>query len=123
MVLIVDDNEQNLTLLSILLKKIECRFDISKDGLDALAKVESGQYSLVMTDIRMPLMDGCVLCENIKKKHPKLPVIAITAKALPGDKEEILSHGFDGYIEKPIALEQFWEQVLKFVALEESIPG
>jgi CheY-like chemotaxis protein len=76
----------------------------AKDGKEGIEKIRSDIPDIIFLDISLPLMDGFEVLNTLKTdeslKH--IPVIALTARAMKGDREEILSRGFDGYISKPI---------------------
>lgn len=104
-VLLVEDNliTQKITLLTLnpLVKSI----DTATNGKEAIEKLASSEYDLILLDIQMPVMDGILAAEKIRKKESgsesHIPIIAITADAMIGDQEKCISAGIDDYISKP----------------------
>lgn len=106
-ILVAEDHVIN----QLLIKKILARFDLKnfkivENGIEVLREVKTGKYDLVLMDCHMPLMSGYEATTNIRKipdeKISKIPVIAMTANAMPGEREKCLSIGMDEYIAKPI---------------------
>lgn len=106
-VAVVEDNADNRLLLQAILGG---RFDLVEydNGADALAGIASAKPDLVLLDISLPGMDGNEILKRIRADHAlrRLPIIALTAHAMAGDRERFLSAGFDDYITKPIVDEQ-----------------
>lgn len=106
--LIVEDNPLNLKLLSLLSKNLGYEVVFFENGKEALYHIQSDSIvpDLILTDIQMPVMDGFefikILRGNGNSTIKNIPVYAVTAMAMEGDKEKIISHGFNGYIAKPI---------------------
>ncbi len=100
---VVDDNGDNRLLLSAVLRSL---YDIDEyaDGPTALAAMQETAPDLILLDISMPIMDGPAVLKRIREDASLkgLPVVALTAHAMSGDKERFLGLGFDGYISKPI---------------------
>lgn len=104
--LIVDDDPRNIVALSSVLQKYNIKIVTAENGLDAIKKVEStpGGIDLVLMDIMMPLMDGYEATRQLRsmEKYKKLPIIAVTAKAMKGDRQKCLEAGASDYITKPV---------------------
>lgn len=104
-ILFVEDNiiHQKVTLLT--LKPLVKRIDVASNGIEAIEKIMTADYDMVLMDIRMPEMDGIITAEKIRKlqepKEVRIPIIAITADAMIDDREKCLSAGIDEYISKP----------------------
>jgi len=96
----------NQKVLSLLLKRLKTTVDVcanGKEALDALV-ADPTKYDLILMDVQMPVMDGYTAAIEIRK-YPALahiPIIAMTANAMPGDRERCLNSGMDDYIAKPI---------------------
>ena len=107
-ILLVDDNRVNQVLGAAMLKKLELVHDTAGNGLEALLSLEKKTYALVLMDMEMPEMDGLTATRNIRAREAAagghIPIIAMTANALHGDRERCLEAGMDGYISKPINL-------------------
>jgi len=103
-VLIAEDNSVNRELLRELLENRGYAVVEACDGLEALKMVEAAPPDILLLDIGMPLLDGygVVLKLRADPRFSTLPVLAITAYAMQGDREKILQSGFDGYLSKPI---------------------
>jgi two-component system cell cycle response regulator len=116
-VVIVDDEPDNLEVLYEVLSMYDAQVHPMPNGREALALLQTLVPTLVITDLSMPEMDGYELLTAIRaiKGREKTPVIALTAHAMLGDKERILSQGFDGYVTKPIGLETVVPQILEFI--------
>lgn len=117
-ILVVEDNEDNLTLIDYLLRAREFTPSLARTGADGLRLALAERPDLVLLDIRMPGMDGYEVAAAIKRE-PALThtrVVAVTASAMVGDRERIVAAGFDGYIQKPIDPETFIETLRQFLA-------
>jgi two-component system cell cycle response regulator len=108
-ILVVEDNRANLDLMLYLLGAFAHEADGFADPLGALAAAERRPYDLALADILMPGIDGYEFARRFKAnaKLRDVPLIAVTALAMVGDRERIVAAGFDGYIPKPIDPEQF----------------
>jgi CheY-like chemotaxis protein len=113
-VLLVDDNDINLTVGKAMLEKIGCEAMIAATAADALSLLRSERFDVVLMDYHMPAMDGREATQAIReieaargplgRRGARLPVIAVTADSFPGDRERILDDGFDAYLKKPYDL-------------------
>ena len=102
-VLVVEDNVDNMATARALLQD-RYEIDEAQDGVEALAAARAFPPDLILMDIAMPVMDGIHALAELRKDHAlrAIPVYALTASAMNGDRESILAHGFDGYVSKPI---------------------
>ncbi len=105
-ILIAEDNEANLKTLSDYLELHGYEIVVARNGIDAINQVELSNPAMVLMDIQMPKMDGLTATRQLRKKYDKtvLPIIALTAFAMPGDREKCLAAGANQYISKPISL-------------------
>ncbi|MBI5164984.1 MAG: response regulator [Magnetospirillum sp.] len=104
-ILVAEDNSINQQVAVGLLTKLGHRADVADDGGEALALIERGDYDLVLMDVQMPRMDGLSATRAIRAlptAKARLPVVAMTANAMAGDREACLAAGMDDYIAKPI---------------------
>ena len=105
-VLLVEDNAVNQRLASRLLEKRGHSVVVAGNGLEALEAVEKESFDLVLMDVQMPVMDGFEATAAIRKKEGgsgiRVPIVALTAHAMKGDREKCLAGGMDGYLTKPI---------------------
>ncbi len=108
-VLLVEDNLINQKIVLLSLKKSVKNVEVANNGKEALDKFGSTKYDIILMDIQMPIMNGIVTTKKIrsieKSTNTHTPIIAITANALLGDKEECLAAGMDDYISKPFQIE------------------
>lgn len=116
-ILIIDDNILNLKLVSFLLTTNGHLIQTSTNAEEALKKLESFKPSLILMDIQLPGMDGLALTKLIKSRpeYKNIPIIALTAYAMKGDKERILEAGCDGYIAKPIDTRSFPDLIKQYL--------
>jgi two-component system cell cycle response regulator DivK len=103
-VLVAEDNPINRELLRELLENRGYAVVEACDGQEALRLTEQTQPDLLLLDIGMPVLDGFAVVRKIREnpRFASLPVVAVTAYAMQGDREKILSSGFDGYLSKPV---------------------
>lgn len=102
-VLVVDDNKVNQLLLSQTLGILGISSAIAQNGLQAIEAIEKNSFSLVLMDIQMPVMDGYTAVKEIRRKgHTNLPVVAMTAYAMPGENQKCLDAGMNDYMSKPV---------------------
>ncbi len=104
-ILLVEDNEINQIIAEQLLTSVGYTVDIAANGQEALDMLDKNEYNLVLMDIQMPVMDGLTASTKIREqsKYKHLPVIAMSAHAMVGDKEISLKHGMNDHITKPIS--------------------
>jgi PAS domain S-box-containing protein len=116
-VLLVEDNNVNQMVATRMLQRIGYNADIASNGIEAVEAVQSDTYDLVFMDISMPEMDGLTACSIIRaeKTLKKQPIIiAMTANAMSGDKENYLKVGMDDYLSKPVNIEDLSIMVSKW---------
>ncbi len=111
-ILVVEDDPQNLYLVKFLLEKSGYEVLVATDGEAAVSVARTERLDLVLMDMLLPRMDGHDATRLIKKDPGlELPVVALTACSMKGDREAILQAGCDGYISKPIDPERFVSEV------------
>jgi len=109
--LVVEDNRVNRLLAARMLDKLGQEVETTKDGVEALEKLEKGNFDGVFMDIQMPGMDGVEVTRIIRSPlpgssiDPNLPIVAMTAHAMSGDRELFLKEGMDEYISKPVEMD------------------
>ena len=117
-ILLVEDNPTNQLVATELLKSQAASVDVASSGLEALQLLEQpvNQYDIVLMDIQMPEMDGYETTRRIRKfkSATALPIIAITANALPSDKAACIEAGMQAHIAKPFELTEVVQQILQF---------
>ena len=114
-ILVVEDEDSNYFLMDRLLKRTGVKLSWAKNGMDAIQYCNNQHFDLVLMDIRMPGMDGYEATNIIKKDHKTLPIIAQTAYALKGERENSLAAGCDNYISKPIDSRELMAMLGKYL--------
>jgi len=119
-ILLVEDNKANQMFMKIILKKINLKFDIANDGLEAIELFENNKYDAILMDENMPNMNGMEAAKRILEleKHKDLlhtPIIALTANALKGDRDRFLKGGMDEYLTKPLKKDKLIEILKGFI--------
>jgi CheY-like chemotaxis protein len=118
-ILLVEDNSINQKITLLTLKPLVNNIDTAENGREALEKFGTSTYDLILMDIQMPVMTGLVAAEKIRalesSTNAHVPIIAITANAMLGDKERCLSAGMDDYISKPFQPAALIEKIKRFV--------
>jgi CheY-like chemotaxis protein len=117
-VLLVEDNPANLALMQYLLQASGYITLTATDGGEGIAVARREPPDVILMDLQLPTMDGYEAARQMKEL-PTLqgvPIIAVTAFAMVGDRDKILARGFDGYIAKPITPERFVSEVEGFIA-------
>ncbi|MBC2834553.1 response regulator [Paragemmobacter straminiformis] len=114
-ILLADDNMTNRKLGRKVLERLGYEADLANDGAQALECAARTRYDLVLMDIEMPVMDGIEACQTIKADpaYGAPCIVALTANAITGDREKYLAAGFDGYLSKPLNLDQLMQQLAR----------
>jgi two-component system, sensor histidine kinase and response regulator len=125
-VLLVEDNEVNQKLALAILSRRGCMVSIANHGQEALDMLAHQPFDLVLMDMQMPVMDGLEACHHIRRseglaQQPRLPIIAMTANAMKGDRERCLDAGMDGYVSKPIDAQRVFEEIERVLAGEQDM--
>jgi signal transduction histidine kinase/DNA-binding response OmpR family regulator len=112
LVLVAEDNADNLLTVKAILRE-SYRVIEAPDGREALAQARQHQPDLILMDISLPGMDGFAVLAQMRQDEAlrSIPVIALTARAMKGDREEILGRGFDGYVSKPLEADRLAEAI------------
>ncbi|MEO8250998.1 MAG: response regulator [Chloroflexota bacterium] len=112
-ILVVEDNEKNMKLLRDVLHATGYRTLEASTGGQALALATEHRPALVLMDIRLPDMDGLEALSLLRmdERTAAIPVLAVTAQAMRGDREQLTLAGFDGYISKPVDVDELLETV------------
>ncbi|MTH45337.1 two-component sensor histidine kinase BarA [Intestinirhabdus alba] len=115
-VMAVDDNPANLKLIGTLLEDMVQQVELCDSGQQAVDRARQMQFDLILMDIQMPDMDGIRACELIHQlpHQQQTPVIAVTAHAMAGQKEKLLSAGMNDYLAKPIEEEKLHNLLLRY---------
>jgi two-component system sensor histidine kinase/response regulator len=124
-ILLAEDNLVNQEVAMAMLQRMGLRAKIASNGLAATKLIEDESFDLVLMDCHMPIMDGFEATQTIRAREmnlalPKLPIIALTANAIMGDRENCLAKGMDDYLSKPFTLEQLHKVLSQWLPLRES---
>ena len=115
-VLLVEDNEINQILAAELLRGAGYEVEIAGDGLQALDAVARADWDLILMDVQMPNLDGFEATRRLRTQGITLPIIAMTANAMAGDRERCLAAGMDDYLSKPLDLDELVARVGRWCA-------
>jgi ammonium transporter, Amt family len=123
--LVAEDNEMNQFVTQETLRRAGCTCEIVSNGALALEAVRRGKYDAVLMDCQMPGMDGLEASRRIREREedealPRIPIIALTAEAINGDREKCLAAGMDGYVTKPINAEALFSTINSLVKAKTS---
>lgn len=121
-ILAVDDNQINLTIVKGLLRRTDIKVDVAPNGYDCLDMVKENRYDIILLDHMMPDIDGVEVLKRLKNMSANLSkdaaVIALTANALAGAREEYMKYGFDDYISKPIEPKELEDTIKRYLPKE-----
>jgi len=115
--LVVEDNRVNQKVAVHLLERLGCRVELARNGVEAVRMAQPDQYEMILMDCQMPVMDGFEATKEIRRREDSnthVPIIAMTANALPEDREICLQAGMDDYISKPINRAEFVRVLERF---------
>jgi len=116
LVLIVEDEDLNYLFLEKLLAQSKIKIIRAKTGIEAIEYIKNiKSINIILMDIKLPEMDGVAATKAIKKISPKIPIIAQTAFAMKGDKDEFIEAGCDDYIAKPINAQKLVDKMSRFI--------
>ncbi|MBF0397148.1 MAG: response regulator, partial [Desulfobacterales bacterium] len=115
-ILLAEDNPVNQKIILILLSKYSLKADAVANGEEAVKALEMIDYNMVLMDVQMPEMDGfeatkIIRDKNSKVKNHNVPIIAMTARAMKGDREECIEAGMDDYVTKPITVDNLFDAI------------
>jgi len=119
--LVAEDYVFNQYLIENTLKNMGITCDIAENGQEVLDKLDTGEYDLILMDIQMPILGGVEatkIIRNSKWDYKDIPIIAITANAIKGDKDYYLQSGMNGYVSKPVAEVQLLEELKRFISFD-----
>jgi len=118
-VLVVEDDKSNQIVFSTLLKNMGLDFDLAETGRQAVEAVRQRTYAIILMDIRMPELDGLEATKTIRSlgsvNGKQIPIIAVTAQAMDGDKERCIWAGMSDYISKPFTREELEKTIVRWI--------
>lgn len=120
-ILVVEDNERNRILLREVLTSEGYEVIEARNGDEALKAAREHNPALIFMDIQMPVMDGLACLKLIREdaEIEHIKIVALTSFAMKGDREKFMEAGFDGYMTKPIDIDQLMESVTEFIGTRE----
>ena len=121
-ILLAEDSLVNQRLAVALLKKHGHAVTVASNGHEAISLWETQPFDMVLMDVQMPIMDGLEATAEIRARESKtgahMPIIAVTANAMSGDREICLAAGMDGYVSKPIRTDELFEVLRNLMAVK-----
>jgi signal transduction histidine kinase/CheY-like chemotaxis protein len=118
-ILVVDDNEMNRLVASTILDNFGVLIDEAHNGKDAIEKIQNNHFDLILMDVQMPIMDGIEATKIIRETISNdLPIIALTALAVKGDKEKTMRTGMNDYLSKPFEEEKLIAIITKWLGIQ-----
>jgi CheY-like chemotaxis protein len=120
-ILIVEDKPSSRELLRAVLEQLGYEVLEARDGEEGLRLIRDQEPKLVLMDLQIPLRNGYEVLQEVRKDpgFAQLPIVAITANAMPGDREKTLAAGFTGYIAKPVSLAYLRSEINRLLGEEE----
>ncbi len=118
-ILVAEDQEINLLLIRKILTKAGHAVITAENGIEALEKLKTETPDLILMDVQMPEMDGIEATQKIRlsesesQKEKRLPIIALTAHAMNGYREQMMAEGFDGYVAKPLSITELYKEMIR----------
>jgi CheY-like chemotaxis protein len=119
-ILVAEDNPVNQQVARGILRKLGLSVDIAANGREAVEAVCRQNYDLVLMDVQMPEMDGYTATRLIRDsgypvRNPQIPIIALTAHAMQGEREKCIAAGMDDYLPKPFSIQALSDTLLKWL--------
>jgi CheY-like chemotaxis protein len=117
-ILVIEDNASSLELMIYLLKSFGHTPFRARDGEEGIQVARTERPDLILCDVQLTAMDGHEVCRRLKSDPVlrSIPLLALTAYAMVGDREKMLAEGFDGYLSKPVNPEQIMDQLAPFLS-------
>ncbi|MEI8311086.1 MAG: response regulator, partial [Verrucomicrobiota bacterium] len=116
-IFVVEDDPSNRMLACKMIEHIGHRTEIATNGLEAVEAFAPGKFSAILMDMQMPLMDGLEATRRIRaiESGARVPIIALTANVMPGDRERCLASGMDEFLTKPFNLRELSDMLARFL--------
>ena len=124
-VLVIEDNEQNMYLVKFILEVHGYEVIQARNGSDGIFMAREHKPDLILLDIQLPILDGYTVARELRKINAMqhVPILAVTSYAMPGDREQALAAGCNGYIEKPINPDTFMNEINQFIQADSNGEG
>lgn len=124
-ILLVDDNEVNQMVGAAMIEQLGLSYDTAANGIEALRCSAQRSYALILMDMEMPVMDGLTATRRMREREAasgsRVPIVAMTANALQGDRERCFEAGMDGYVAKPINQTALLREIERVMRLSEAL--
>jgi PAS domain S-box-containing protein len=118
-ILVAEDNETNRIVISGFLKKLNYEYDLVKDGQEVIDALKIEDYDIILMDVQMPGVNGIeatkIIRQNEEGTGKHIPIIAMTARAMAGDKENLIANGMDDYISKPFDIDTLFGVIERYI--------
>jgi CheY-like chemotaxis protein len=126
-VLVAEDNAVNQKLVVTILQKLGHSVELAGNGAEALTKWSAGTFDVILMDVQMPEVDGLETTRCIRREEQTtgghIPIIAMTAHAMAGDRERTLQAGMDDYVAKPVSRNKLIEAIVRQTTIHETAPS
>ena len=120
-VLVVEDNPTNQKVIALQLQRAHCTIRLAQNGLEAVTAAMVDDFDLILMDCQMPIMDGFEATARIRESgRPRVPIIALTANAMDGERERCLAAGMDDYLSKPVRAEVLFSKLEHWLGAREA---
>ena len=111
-ILVVEDSKSCQKLIAIILDSFECEIELVENGQEAIERIKTTRYDIILMNVQMPVMDGIKATEIIRRDiNQEIPILAVTAAAMKGDREKCITCGMNDYLTKPIDQEKLAEMI------------
>jgi CheY-like chemotaxis protein len=114
--LLVEDQQANRTVISLMLEALGAKVETAVDGEDALEKIKNNSYSLILMDLKMPKIDGYEVTRKIREQGISIPIVALSAKVLDTNEHSQITEMFDDFLAKPVDSRSLAKMLNKFVS-------
>ena len=115
-ILLVEDQQSNRMVISLMLEALGLSVETAEDGQDGVQKASQKKYDLILMDLKMPRMDGYQASQKIHQDQPQTPIVALSAKVLSEQENQQIASMFDGFLTKPVDSRKLSETIKKFIS-------
>ncbi|MEO8126466.1 MAG: response regulator [Bryobacteraceae bacterium] len=123
-VLVAEDNPTNQKVIVLRLQKLGCTVSVADNGFEALRATEVSEFDVILMDCQMPVMDGLEATSRIRRRGGRhIPIVALTANAMEGERERCLAAGMDDYLTKPVRLQELLNKLQPWIGTKTGSPA